>query len=200
MTSFQKRTAFALIVMIAGTLLASLFYSGGYNYISDPISALGRSYTVDGLKNTVSRIIFTVTCITTSILLFYACFDSLKWTIIIAASGLLLMPIPCDLYPLGHQIASGIAVGGAYFYCSIYLFRMKNSLIWFLVFQAAVLIYAYLHVSGSPLKEEFQTLAVIVIITTMLLSTRSPRGTDNPDISCGQTKSPNSMQESGPDI
>ncbi len=163
-----QRLRAALLIIAAGTIFSSVLYPGGYNFLKEPLSALGGIKTFDGLRdNSASRITFSITCITAGIVLVSAMPAAHKKSILLMGTGLLLLPFPHDLFRLAHQIASGLAVAGAYFYCTAYLHHSRREHFTQALFQLIILTYAALHITGSGFREEFQTLALGSIILVL---------------------------------
>ena len=173
MVSLARKIIISLFIMSAGCFLASLLYPDQFSFVTEPLSALGGLKTYNGLYvNGKCHAVYSVACVTSGIILISTWSKYRIKSLLLMGAGLILMSIPHDLFLAGHQIASATAVAGAYFFCTAHLLFYRSEHISLLLFQAAILSYAFLHLTGSHLREEFQTLALAAIILAMADASR----------------------------
>jgi hypothetical protein len=178
LTHFQS----ALRVMGIGIGIAALAYPGRYSFISHSISSLGAMDNPAGPWS-LSRIVFSLSCLTSAVIFASQARSHPSVPLVLCTAGLFGMPVPCDQYPLLHSLAAGLVVGGLFFLVlgqflrEWRLARAAGEHPTPVAYRAAaicipVLGYAALHISGSPLKEEFQTLAIAALIAATMYSDR----------------------------
>lgn len=175
-------------------ILGSLTYGEKFHFWDYAYSYLGMIKTPGGNENTLSFIIYVAGCILNSIICFrigsVAHGRLFKGFFIVCGSGYLLLMLPCDVINSIHSAGGAMVVGSLWLFSMISIIdiynrgKKTNALACFILLNATILPYAFMHFTGSPNEQIAQKPALLglIIVLKMILTEYKNEGMEEQEV------------------
>ncbi len=175
----NRFSSYLIYVTLVVFILGVLTYGQPFSFKEHAISHFGRIRTQDGSPNTLSLLIYGTGMLISTLI----CFKLSRLTehntsnilLRIAATGYILLIVPCDILNIIHSVGGAMVIGSLWLLIVIQiheLIKQSNKIkayLYHLLLQGTVLPYAFLYAIGSPLCPLVQKFAILGLMISLKL-------------------------------